>query len=263
MAKRTFRQKRLYQQVAEHLGSRIRDGEFPPGHSLPGEVTLAREYGISRNVMRETLVALELLGLVEVRAGSGAFVTDNPPSTNFTLGQIGHVGGPSPLAILEARRGIEGEVAFHAASNASDEDIKALAAMIDEAAASESGGPEPNDWPGAFHIALAKSTDNAVFLTIVESLWQAVRGPMFEGLRAQVSMRQIRSRLETRQRVVNAIKERDPEAARAAMHAHIDMVVRDLFAADGTTKNDPSATTQPGGRASVDMSSAPAANPQS
>lgn len=229
MAKPIVHQRRLYQQVAEHLGGRIRDGHFPCGKSLPGEVILAQEYGISRSVMREALVALELLGLVEVRAGSGAFVTSNAPNLSFTLGQIGVVGGPSPLAILEARRAIEGEVAFYVAVNASHEDIKALDTMLKKAASVDAGGSEPEGWPGVFHIALAEATGNVVFRNIVESLWSAVRGPMFSGLRAQVSMSQVQSRLETRQRLMEAILLRDASAARAAMHAHIDMVLHDLF----------------------------------
>lgn len=229
MTKHQFRHRRLYQQVADHLGRRIKSGEFPQGSALPGETTLATEYEVSRNVMREALVALEILDIVNVRAGAGAFVTDTAAMADLSLTRISTAGGPSPLAILEARRAIEGEVAFHATINATDEQIDRLASMIEEASNASADRPEPQGWPGVFHIELARATGNSVFETIVASLWQAVRGPMFAGLRAQVSMEQIRSRLETRRRLIAEMRRRDAAAARTAMHDHIDMVTNDLF----------------------------------
>ena len=60
--------KRLYEQVADQIGDMIRRGEFRAGQRLPAERDLAKSVGVSRPVVREALVALEIAGLVEVRA---------------------------------------------------------------------------------------------------------------------------------------------------------------------------------------------------
>jgi len=66
---------RLYQQVAEQLGGLIDRGEFREGDRLPPERELSKKLGVSRPVVREAMIALEIAGLVEVRVGAGAFVS--------------------------------------------------------------------------------------------------------------------------------------------------------------------------------------------
>ena len=229
MIDQVFRHRRLYQEIANHLGQRIHSGEFAAGSSLPGENTLAKDYGVSRNIIREALVALEILGLITVRAGSGAFVNEGAKQIETSLGRIGLLSGPSPLAIFKARRAIEGEVAFQAATNAEADDLATLAQLLHVAEHGPATEVLRADWPAAFHIALARATGNAVFVEIVSALWQAVRGPMFQGLRAQVPMGEIASRIGTRRRIYDCVEARDPEGARLAMHAHIDTAARELF----------------------------------
>ena len=67
--------RRLYRQIADQLRALIRDGEFPVGSRMPTERDLAAQLGVSRPSVREALIALEVEGLVEVRMGSGIYVT--------------------------------------------------------------------------------------------------------------------------------------------------------------------------------------------
>lgn len=228
----------MYQQVAEDLALRIREGDLKSQFALPSENDLARDYGVSRNVMREALVALEIMGLVTVRAGAGAFV--NEAARNqlpVSLSGIAEAAGPSPLAILSARKAIEGEIAAIAASVATDADLAHLTSII---AAFEDGGQEglgPSGWPGSFHIGLAQATHNPVFVAVMKGIWQAVEGPMFEGLRSHVELRALHSRLETRKAILKRIQARDSDGARRAMHRHLDMVIKDLFGEDKASQD--------------------------
>jgi DNA-binding FadR family transcriptional regulator len=65
---------RLYEQVAEQISALIAAGEFRPGDRLPPERDLARQLRVSRPVIREAMIALELAGSVEVRTGAGTYV---------------------------------------------------------------------------------------------------------------------------------------------------------------------------------------------
>ena len=63
-----------YEQVAEILAAKIRNGEWQIGQKLPGEIELAREYGVGRSTVRETLNILQQKGMIEKRHGSGTYV---------------------------------------------------------------------------------------------------------------------------------------------------------------------------------------------
>src|SRR6478672_3812135 len=70
--------RRLYRQIADQLAELIARGEFPPGTRLPAERELAVSLGVSRTSVREAIISLEMSGLVEVRVGTGIFVTTRP-----------------------------------------------------------------------------------------------------------------------------------------------------------------------------------------
>ena len=76
---------RLYQKVADQIGELIRSGEFKPGHRLPPERDLSKQLGVSRPVVREAMIALELAGLIEVRTGAGTFVREAANAAAWAL----------------------------------------------------------------------------------------------------------------------------------------------------------------------------------
>ncbi|MFD2135987.1 FadR/GntR family transcriptional regulator [Novosphingobium resinovorum] len=69
---------RLYRKVAARLMDEIRAGRHPVGARMPAERDLSLTMGVSRPVVREALLALEVMGVVEVRIGSGAYVLRLP-----------------------------------------------------------------------------------------------------------------------------------------------------------------------------------------
>ena len=75
MANRLGATRTLSQQVADMLKARLRDGEWSQGDRLPSENEIAEEFGVSRVTIRTSLKQLESAGLVEIRQGSGTFVT--------------------------------------------------------------------------------------------------------------------------------------------------------------------------------------------
>src|ERR1700722_2439502 len=65
----------LYAQVENVLISRISNGSLPPGTRLPSEDELIQEYAVSRTTIRAAIQSLIQRGLVEIRRGTGTFVT--------------------------------------------------------------------------------------------------------------------------------------------------------------------------------------------
>ena len=71
--------RRLYQQLAADLKERIEQGVYLVGDKLPAERFIADEKNVSRTVVREAIIMLEVEGYVEVRKGSGIHVISNQP----------------------------------------------------------------------------------------------------------------------------------------------------------------------------------------
>jgi GntR family transcriptional repressor for pyruvate dehydrogenase complex len=97
---------RLYEHIARALEQAIEVGRYKPGNRLPSERELSEEFGVSRPVVREAIIVLELQGLVRRRQGAGVYVAakapGNPASTEDADG---------PFEVTEARRLLEGEIA--------------------------------------------------------------------------------------------------------------------------------------------------------
>lgn len=102
---------RLYERIAQEIAEAIARGAYAIGQRLPSERDLAQKFGVSRPTVREAMIALELDGLVDVRTGSGVYVTHSSPPAGVTgKRDIG------PFELLEARRAIEGEACAMAAA---------------------------------------------------------------------------------------------------------------------------------------------------
>jgi DNA-binding FadR family transcriptional regulator len=215
---------RLYRQIAEQLRGLITGGEFAAGARLPAERDLARQLGVSRPSVREALIALEVEGWVEVRTGSGVYVQPAQQRSGTRAPANGNGTGTDwgPLELMQARELVEGEVAALAARHARKVQVAqiagALAQMQDEAAA----GVVPREGDEAFHNAIASACGNDVLSDTVRSYWHARRGPISDRLGDHFENPPSWQRaLVEHQAVLDAIRARDPEAARAAMREHL------------------------------------------
>ena len=213
--------RRLYEQVADQIGALIRVGEFAPGQRLPAERDLAKSLRVSRPVVREAMIALEIGGLLEVRTGAGAFVRDQPVAPEAPI-NTGH----SPSDILSARILIEGETAALAAVRATPLDLAAMAAQQDEMVAEHNAGREWRAADLGFHAAIARASGNAALTTVVERLWQEQHAPVFSLLSERVRLRDNwTATVRGHAAILAAIRSGKRRAAREAMRAHLTQVL--------------------------------------
>ena len=244
--------RRLYRQIADQLAQLIASGEFPAGSRLPAERELAVSLGVSRTSVREAIISLEMSGLVEVRVGTGIFVTTPPEGSSRASGDA----GPGPFDLLAARKLVEGEVAALAATKATDEDAVALrqsvermAAQLDDFAAREA---EDRD----FHLRLAKATGNGSLELVVEGLWDQ-RAELWGRLQQHFHTRGLAERtIRDHAAIAAAVAAHNAEGARAAMHRHLGRVAREFQrGVDGTqqaaTVGDPHPLAAPKQRKAV------------
>lgn len=215
---------RLYQDLARKIVAELIAGKYPVGSRLPAERELAAMYEVSRPTVREAVIALEVQGLVEVRIGSGAYVVRLPQEEDMPGA------GLSAFELTEARLLIEGEAAALAATQASAADIAEIAALLD-AIASENRDPAGAERADrAFHLAIARATGNGAIAGAVESLWD-LRESSAEAalLHAKARTANIKPVVEEHTAVLEAIRARDPGAARDAMRGHLNAVIETLL----------------------------------
>jgi DNA-binding FadR family transcriptional regulator len=215
--------RRLYRQIADQIAQLIASGEFRPGARLPAERELATSLGVSRASVREAIISLEMGGLVEVRVGTGIFVT-----APMTQGTTARDGGPGPFELLEARRLVEGEIAALAASKASREDLDSLRECVarmqthvDDFAVREASDRE-------FHLRIAKASGNGSLELVVEGLWNQ-RAELWGRMQRHFHTVDLAHKtIRDHAAILEAIAARDPEGARSAMHRHLTRVVREF-----------------------------------
>lgn len=219
---------RLYRQIAEQLRGLISAGEFATGSRLPAERDLARQLGVSRPSVREALIALEVEGWVEVRVGSGVYIR---PQVNghgrAANGHApnGHAAGPAewgPLELMRARELVEGEVAALAARHARKAQIMAMADALERMQDDADAGVVPREGDELFHAAIAQACGNEVLRDTVMGYWQARSGPLFARMSDHFENPPSWSAaMVEHQAVLDAIRGHDAQAARAAMHHHL------------------------------------------
>ncbi|WP_138465609.1 FCD domain-containing protein [Poseidonocella sp. HB161398] len=220
-------QTRRYQDVAALIRGEIARRKLPPGTRLDTERQWSQSLGVSRSLVREAVIMLEIQGLVEVRQGSGIYLLEEPeqlaPAPQDDIG---------PFELLQARQLLESSIAAFAAEQVTKGDIlKMRDALEAERTYIEAGGGPDYSSDELFHRLIAEATQNSVLTTMVEELWAARdRSPMWARLHARVFNQDYRANwLDDHQAILDALRARNPEAARRAMWAHLGHVRETLL----------------------------------
>lgn len=217
-------QERLYQDVARNLIAELAAGTYPVGSRLPAERELAIHYRVSRPTIRESIIALEVQGLVEVRVGSGAYVLrvpgcGDPPRFNVTA-----------IELTEARLLFEGEAAALAAGQIDDSELVELEELVAEIAR-ENQDPEGHvNADRKFHLTIARATRNTAVFDVVEQLWNIrSRSPEAALLHEKARTANVKPVIDEHSLILDALRERDAGAARHAMRSHLGAVLESLL----------------------------------
>jgi len=195
----------LYEEVAELLRQRIYAHELEPGAWID-EQAVAAEFGISRTPMREALKVLASEGLVRLEPRRGCYVAE---LSEQDLDEIFPV-----MALLEGR------VAFEAAAKLTDADLARLEtlhkALEKHAAANDADHFfEANQ---AFHSALQEIAGNRWLKQMIDDARRVIKLTRRDSLRLEGRLRQ--SLIEHRA-ILQALRERNPDAAGRCMHDHL------------------------------------------
>lgn len=208
---RTLQPQRLSDGVVSQLVDAIRAGRIRKGEKLPSERQLCEQLGVSRVSVREGLRMLELLEMIEVKQGRGAFVvsSDVKPSGRLLRHWLS-AHRDEVLELLEVREALEATAAALAADRKAPVvapealDVADLEALVEQDL--------------TFHRSIAHASGNPVLASLI---WE-LNGTLAE---SRFAMFAIRGRPKRSQadhvEIAKAIRSGDSAAARAAMRSHI------------------------------------------
>ena len=215
---------RIYEDIVRQVKTLIADGHLKSGDRLPPERDLAESFRVSRTSVREALRSLQSRGLIEIRAGDGAFVRD--VSVEALIEPLALVILPYREAVgelFEARRLLEPAIAAMAARRATRDELAEMERILAEQAREVARGRTGMAQDSALHAAIAAAAHNRAIVRIVNALVDLLAQSREESLHTPGMPR--RSHQDHR-RILGAIRRRDEAGARRAMLDHLAAVAK-------------------------------------
>jgi GntR family transcriptional regulator, transcriptional repressor for pyruvate dehydrogenase complex len=216
----SLRAPRLSEQVVEQIQAAIFARQWKPGDKLPSEKELAEQFGTSRTTIREAIRGLELAGLLQTRTGynGGPFVVE--PTYQLignSLRSLLHMNKFDLSELFDVRLVIEPRVAELAALHATEAELQALAANLDEEGALVQSGQEASVRHTRFHFLLARASQSNLLAILISAILDLMTTfdtshPTTVAGSAHV--------VADHQELLTAVRERAPARARALMQQH-------------------------------------------
>ena len=218
---------RAYQRLAADIVGLIRSGEFKAGKRLPSERALAERFEVSRTSVREAIIALELQGAVEVRGGSGIYVTHQPEqAVRLPVARENNAG---PFELLRARCLVESEIAALAATTRKDSDLDRIFGALTTMQEQITDKVANAEADCQFHLHIAAATGNTVLHQTVAAMWDQARGPIWSKIEQHFHTDALREASQAdHRRIFQALVAGDADASRAAMRAHLERVMSEF-----------------------------------
>jgi GntR family transcriptional repressor for pyruvate dehydrogenase complex len=199
----------------------IHRGELHSGDRLPPERDLAKLLGVSRPTLRAGIRSLSTVGILQSRQGAGTFVAEaeeSPTLDSSPLRLLSALHGFTSDEMFEARLALEKSIAGMAAIRATSEQMTLLA---EEVAGMFASLDEPEQYlvhDMQFHQTVAAASNNR----ILTALMNMVATILYDSRSKTVKRaRDLKDSAEQHRNIYRAIRERDAEAATAAMHEHL------------------------------------------
>lgn len=221
-ADRRIGRSRVADQIVDDLRHRILGGELPNRSRLPAERELAEQYGVSGATIREAVRVLSAVGLVSVRHGAGSFVTaESDTMIGMSIASVVQLAGAGAVDVLGVFAALTRYAVQLAAETATDAEIASLRAAAEKLAVIGDTDGTIEDLR-AFMRCLSEISHNALLIPLCRLLADVQVELAFElsGGRMSIWRRVAGGLHPDRLAIVEALENRSPERAAAAVDAH-------------------------------------------
>lgn len=227
---------RLYREIGQKIRLEIERSALKVGDKLPTERVYAELFGVSRTLVREAFIMLEIEELIEVRKGSGSYLK-NTLASQASLPEMSDVG---PFEMLQARQVLESAIAAQAAVSITKADIHKLQETLALEGAELNSVEKANSADREFHLLIAKATQNTLLVDTATRLWEMRdSNPMWNQLHARIKDSSYHGQwIDDHKDILTQLKKRSESGARQAMWQHLENVKQTLFSLSDTDAPD-------------------------
>jgi len=226
------RPKPIFTQIIEQIKNQILDGTLTPGDQLPSERQFSEMMGVNRHTVREALKVLEYMGVVQSKMGVGTII--NNLGQDILVDRIVYAEQFSPrvflFELMELRNILEPGIAALAAKRATNEDLATMRQTMEDFEKEFKENKIGTRADERLHVALAAATHNSTLVRLTEPIVSMLS--QFREKSLKIKNRR-QETFKEHGRIYLAIKNRNPEKARAAMSDHLAMVEQVLGISEG------------------------------
>lgn len=230
---RELKKRNRFEEIIEQIKNLLMSKKLKVGQKLPGEIELSESLGVSRSSLREALKVLNILGIIESKAGEGTVIQQaQPENLKEIMSLIALSGGLDMDELFEARKVFETATIEIVAERRTELELQCIENILEEMDKNyeESSAEEQSTYDYLFHKSLLEASDNKLLVIII--------GVISDLLREQI--RVTRSGLATSPEVLRrfqaehweiyyAIKDKDPLKASELMEAHLSNAQHDFL----------------------------------
>ena len=211
-----FERQTLTKQLMNAIISSIESGELATGAKLPPEAELAESFRVSRNSLREALKTLDTFGIIESIHGQGTFVSQNAIQRIPNIDVLQLLSDNDDLqSLLDARLVLEPGIARLAATRRIDADIDRLSESLDTFVSNSHG------LSSMFHIRVSEAANSPVLHGFLQTIFQKLIHTPYPLLQEKLLTDQHDDEIREHKEILDAIIEKDGDAAQELMHMHL------------------------------------------
>jgi GntR family transcriptional repressor for pyruvate dehydrogenase complex len=216
-----IRAPKLSEQIAHYLQTEISAGTLPVGEKLPSEALLCKRFGVSRTVVREATARLEFDGYIETRQGARNIVSRLYKKKAFRIDQAARLDFQELAQLYEFRIIIEAAAVVLATKRCSTAELQSLKECLKEMEKADINSSDGIPANVTFHQIIAKASGNKFLSDFMVFLNDKITAMLVIDKKAAKNTAIVESIHNEHKSIVHAIKQKDPEKARASIVNHI------------------------------------------
>lgn len=215
--------------IVEQFLEQIKSGRWKIGDKLPSEQKLVQEFDVSRVCLRESLIKLEVMGVIEIIQGDGTYVTEvNPAKFVEPLFSMMSIDKDSINDIYEVRIPLESGAYKKTALLRTEEDVKKLSELVKkmEAAAKCYNFSEYSQYDRRFHDMIMKISDSRLLNTFYD-MFRDITTYYTHDLNTNTEI--VERTLHEHKQILWAIEEKNGDFAGHLISMHLERARRALL----------------------------------
>ncbi|NBK26103.1 MAG: FadR family transcriptional regulator, partial [Spirochaetia bacterium] len=169
---KNLKSKKLYLQVYDELRHYILKNNLKPGDKIPTEMEMSQTLGVSRNVLREAIKTLEILGVVSSKPGVGMVVNAFSPSSLSTCMFLNLLEDKGDLLkqSQEVRMILELGFAQKCMDSITDDQLDRMDECVRTMEAYDENA-DFYDLDAHFHQCMYENLENKILIAFLDSAW--------------------------------------------------------------------------------------------